>query len=221
MKALSFEGLGLSQMTPAQQRRLLGLGAGLAVAVGAFAWQALAGTDAATEADVAPVTRAAPAAARATTADSIAGASAGASVAANAAAPRPVTVTTNVAAGARASTAPEPRDTVKVVRELFSYAPSGRRDPYRPLISTNALRPLPAELRLTAVAFDASGAQSVAILRDVTTQQQHRVRAGQVLGRMRILRIRPKAIVYAIEELGFSRTAELTLQDSTATRSQP
>lgn len=112
-------------------------------------------------------------------------------------------------------------DSVRVVRELFGYAPAGRRDPYRALIATDAIRPLPNEVRLSAVAFDPSGVQSVAILRDLTTKQQYRVRAGQLLGRMRILRIRQKAIVYAIEELGYSRTAELSLTDTTATRPQP
>jgi hypothetical protein len=190
------------------RRRLIGYGAGLVVAgAGAFWNWTTSGDDAVATAPAA-----------ATAATDAAPAPATASPAA-AAAPRPVTVTANVPG--RAAEGAEPHDTVKVVRELFTYAPAGRRDPYRPLISTNALRPLPAELRLTAVAFDPTGAYSVAILRDITTQQQHRVRAGQVLGRMRILRIRPKAIVFAIEELGFSRTQELTLQDSTATRPQP
>jgi hypothetical protein len=109
-------------------------------------------------------------------------------------------------------------DTVVLEREVYGYAGGGRRDPFRPLIVTTVLRPFPSELRLTAVAYDAVNGNSIAILRDVTTKAQHRVRAGQLVGRMRVLRIQPKAVVFAVEELGFSRRETLTLQDSLGTR---
>jgi hypothetical protein len=114
--------------------------------------------------------------------------------------------------------APAAPDTVVLEREVFGYGGGGRRDPFRPLIVTTVLRPFPSELRLTAVAFDPAGVNSVAILRDVTTKAQHRVRAGQLVGRMRVVRIHPKAVVFAVEELGFSRRETLTLQDSLGTR---
>ena len=47
---------------------------------------------------------------------------------------------------------------------------------------------------------------------------EHRVRAGQLVGRMRVVRIQPKAVVFAVEELGFSRRETLTLHDSLGTR---
>jgi hypothetical protein len=209
----SLRAFAVASVSRAVKRRMIGYGVGLGVAGLGAVWNWTVG---APEESAAPAPAAAPAATP-TTAPIVSSAAAPVTPAT----PRPVTSTANVPAGATAPRDGERADTVKVVRELFGYLPAGRRDPYRPLISTNALRPLPAELRLTAVAFDPSGVQSVAILRDITTQQQHRVRAGQVLGRMRILRIRPKAIVFAIEELGFSRTEELTLQESTATRPQP
>jgi hypothetical protein len=107
---------------------------------------------------------------------------------------------------------------VTVEREVFSYASDGRRDPFRALIATAAIRPLPSELRLVAVVYDVRGNGSVAILRDLTTNAQHRVRPGQLLGRMRVAQIRPKHVVFTIEELGFSRQEVLGLQDSSATR---
>lgn len=206
MRSLSLKSLGASAtMTPALQRRLVFLGAGLAVSALGAAYSFLAGDDdTATLAEPAPAVAVAP--------DGMTKTAAAPATVASAPAP----------AAARPDSLPAERtDTVRILRELFGYAAGGRRDPYRPLISTNALRPLPSELRLTAVAFDPAGVQSVAILRDITTQEQHRVRQGQVLGRMRILRIRPKAIVFAIEELGYSRTSELTLPDSNVTRPQP
>ncbi|MGZ8412543.1 MAG: hypothetical protein ACXW61_03735 [Gemmatirosa sp.] len=105
-----------------------------------------------------------------------------------------------------------------IEREVFAYAGSGRRDPFRALIATSVIRPMPNELRLVAVVYDPRGAGSVAILRDSTTHKQHRVRTGQLLGRMRVAQIRPKHVVFTIEELGFSRQEILGLKDSTATR---
>ena len=75
-----------------------------------------------------------------------------------------------------------------------------------------------AELKLVAVAYDPSGNGSVAILRDVNTKVQHRVRVGTPLGRMRVAAIRQKAVVFTIEELGYSRQETLGLNDSTAVR---
>ena len=116
------------------------------------------------------------------------------------------------------SAPPAAPDTIVVEREVYGYDGGGRRDPFRPLIVTTVLRPFASELRLVAVAYDASGANSVAILRDQTTKAQHRVRAGQLVGRMRVVRIQPKAVVFAVEELGFSRRETLTLQDSSGSR---
>lgn len=149
-------------------------------------------------------------------------------------------VAARVASGADANDAPAPRvaharpnapaphaapqpvptapDTVVVERESFGYAGGGRRDPFRSLMVTAALRPLPSELRLVAVAYDPTGAGSVAILRDGTTKAQYRVGVGGRVGRMRVVRIRPRTVVFAVEELGFSRTEVVTLSDSSVTK---
>ena len=83
------------------------------------------------------------------------------------------------------------------------------------------LRPLVSDLRLTAVAFDPLGRNSVAILRDIASQQQYRVRVGQTLGRLRVANIRQKAVIFSIEEFGFSRQETLPLtSDSTTTRTR-
>jgi len=99
-------------------------------------------------------------------------------------------------------------------REVFIYDRSGRRDPFTSLMSSSELRPLLSDLRLVAVAFDETGRNSVAVLRDVNTKDQYRVRVGQSLGRMRAARIDPKSITFTIEEFGFSRQETLGLGDS-------
>ena len=124
------------------------------------------------------------------------------------------------AKGSPAPAAKSARPSIVVVeREVFSYAAGGRRDPFKSLYTTSELRPTLGELRLVAVAYDPDG-RSVAILRDLNTKKQHRVRVGTRLGRMRVAGIRPKAVVFTIEELGFSRQETVGLNDSTAVRTR-
>ncbi len=103
-------------------------------------------------------------------------------------------------------------------REVFDYNAAGRRDPFLSLMTTSELKPLFADLRLVGVLTDISGRNSVAILRDVTSKEQYRVKAGQTLGRMRVTRIQPKSVVFTIEEFGFSRQETLVMGDSTQAR---
>jgi hypothetical protein len=125
-----------------------------------------------------------------------------------------------VPAGASASVAERGgRSEVSLVRESFTYDVDGRRDPFLSLLETGELRPMLSDLRLVAIIY-APGGRSVAILRDLTTKEQYRVRVGQTLGRMRVDRIQPKAVTFTIEEFGFSRQEVLALNDSSSARSQ-
>ncbi len=107
-----------------------------------------------------------------------------------------------------------------VIRETYSYAGAGRRDPFVSLMNTEELRPLYQDLKLVAVAFDATGRNSVAVLRDVTSKMQYRVKVGQELGRMRVASISEKSVVFGIEEFGYSRQETLAMNDSTKVRTQ-
>ncbi len=104
---------------------------------------------------------------------------------------------------------------ITLQRETFSYNGGGRRDPYKSLMSSSDVRPLLSDLRLTAVAFDPVGSNSVAILRDTFSKQQYRIRVGQQLGRLRVAAIRQKAVQFTIEEFGFSRQETLPLSSDT------
>lgn len=127
-----------------------------------------------------------------------------------------------VAPNSRTTPAPAPTDTAQRVlinRELFQYDADGRRDPFVSLLTTSDLRPLLQDLKLVAVAFDPNGRNSVAVMRDITSKEQYRVRVGQTLGRMRVAAIQEKAVVFTIEEFGFSRQELLAMTaDSTKTR---
>ena len=104
---------------------------------------------------------------------------------------------------------------ITIQREAFAYSGSGRRDPYKSLMSSSDVRPLLSDLRLTAVAFDPAGNNSVAILRDSYSKTQYRVRVGQQLGRLRVSGIRQKAVQFTIEEFGFNRQETLPLSSDT------
>ncbi len=131
--------------------------------------------------------------------------------AAKAAAPKP---STPAPAGAKAP-APARADTtprVLINREIFQYDGDGRRDPFVSLLTTSDLRPLLSDLRLVAVAFDPRGQNSVAVLRDPTSKSQYRVKVGQTIGRMRVAAIQEKAVIFTIEEFGYSRQELLPIQ---------
>jgi len=104
---------------------------------------------------------------------------------------------------------------ITIEREAFAYSGSGRRDPYKSLMSSSDVRPLLSDLRLTAVAFDPVGNNSVAILRDSYSKTQYRVRVGQQLGRLRVSGIRQKAVQFTIDEFGFNRQETLPLSSDT------
>jgi len=103
-------------------------------------------------------------------------------------------------------------------REVFSYDGAGRRDPFLSLLSTGELRPAFTDLKLVAVAYDPTGRKSVAVMRDVSSKDQYRVKVGQTLGRMRVAQIHPKSVTFTIDEFGYSRQDVLTLGDSTNMR---
>ncbi|MDQ2667626.1 MAG: hypothetical protein M3Z05_16645 [Gemmatimonadota bacterium] len=123
--------------------------------------------------------------------------------------------TTGAATNGPSTTAPSIM--APVTREIFTYADEGRRDPFFSLILTEDLRPLLSDLKLVGVLYEASG-RSVAIMRDVQTNAQYRVNAGQTLGRMRVAQIKPRVVIFTIDEFGLSRQDSLFLVDSTKVR---
>jgi hypothetical protein len=94
---------------------------------------------------------------------------------------------------------------VLINREVFAYDGDGRRDPFVSLLTTSDLKPLLSDLKLVGVAYDPRGQNSVAVLRDITSKDQYKVRVGQTIGRMRVAAIQPKAVIFTIEEFGYSR----------------
>ena len=139
-----------------------------------------------------------------------------AKAAAKTAVPRPQPPAPNtgkpVAAAVPAAPVADTAPKVLINREIFQYDGDGRRDPFVSLLTTSDLRPLLSDLKLVAVAFDPRGQNSVAVLRDVTSKSQYRVKVGQTIGRMRVAAIQEKAVIFTIEEFGYSRQELLPIQ---------
>ena len=108
---------------------------------------------------------------------------------------------------ARSDTAP-----LTLVREVFSYQGAGGRDPFMSLLKSGDVRPLITDLKLVTVIYDDRyAARSVVVLRDVTTARRYRARVGSVIGRLRVTQIRPREVVFTIQEFGFERQQTLSL----------
>jgi hypothetical protein len=120
-----------------------------------------------------------------------------------------------------AATAPDTTSRVLINREIFQYDGDGRRDPFVSLLTTSDLRPLLSDLKLVAVAHDPRGQNSVAVMRDVTSKSQYRVRVGQTIGRMRVAAIQEKAVIFTIEEFGYSRQELLPIQPPDSSKMRP
>jgi len=104
-----------------------------------------------------------------------------------------------------------------LLREVFAYE-GGGRDPFMSLLRSGDVRPLISDLKLTTIVYDARfGARSVAILRDITNRRIYRVKTGDIIGRLKVTRIRPREVVFTVQEFGFERqeTLQLARQEET------
>jgi len=98
-----------------------------------------------------------------------------------------------------------------LVREVFAYE-GGGRDPFLSLLKTGDIRPLLTDLKLVGVYYDGRyPVRSVAVMRDVTNNKIYRVKSGDIVGRLKVTTIRPREIVFTVQEFGFERQETLQL----------
>ncbi len=99
----------------------------------------------------------------------------------------------------------------RLVREQYSYE-GGGRDPFLSLLKSGDIRPLLSDLRLVGIYYDTRyPVRSVAVLRDVTNSKIYRVKPGDIIGRLKTTAIRPREIVFTVQEFGFERQETLSL----------
>jgi hypothetical protein len=100
---------------------------------------------------------------------------------------------------------------IALVREVYSYE-GGGRDPFLSLLKSGDIRPLLSDLRLVGIYYDSRyPARSVAVLRDVTNSKIYRVKPAAIIGRLKVTTIRPREIVFTVQEFGFERQETLSL----------
>lgn len=96
-------------------------------------------------------------------------------------------------------------------REVYNYPSAGRRDPFSSLIETGDIRPMLADLQIIAITTGETDRQSIATLKDRSSDEIYRVRVGSVFGRMRVTSIRRRELVVEIDEFGYKRQETLSI----------
>jgi hypothetical protein len=100
---------------------------------------------------------------------------------------------------------------LSLVREVFSYQ-GGGRDPFISLLKSGDVRPLITDLKLVTVVYDDRySARSVVVLRDITSGKRYRAKVGDLIGRLRVTQIRPRDVVFTVQEFGTERQQTLSL----------
>lgn len=111
----------------------------------------------------------------------------------------------------RDTTAVADSGALSLVREVFSYQ-GGGRDPFVSLLKSGDVRPLITDLKLVTVVYDDRyPARSVVVLRDVTSGKRYRAKVGNIIGRLRVTQIRPRDVVFTVQEFGTERQQTLSL----------
>jgi hypothetical protein len=100
----------------------------------------------------------------------------------------------------------------EMVRETFAYSGS-TRDPFNSLLNMEKAGPEVADLQLVGIYQNMrTPAASVAVFREKEGGKRHKLRAGDQLGRSRVVQIRDRDVVFIIEDFGFERQETLSLR---------
>jgi len=101
---------------------------------------------------------------------------------------------------------------MEMSRETFAYS-GAARDPFSSLLNLAKNGPELADLQLVGIYQNLrSPAASVAVFREKNGGKRHKLRAGDQLGRSRLVQIRDRDVVFTIEDFGFERQETLSLR---------
>jgi type IV secretory pathway VirB10-like protein len=101
---------------------------------------------------------------------------------------------------------------MEMSRETFAYS-GALRDPFNSLLNLAKSGPEVADLQLVGIYQNLrSPSASVAVFREKDRGKRHKLRAGDQLGRSRLLQIRDRDVVFMIEDFGFERQDTLSLR---------
>ena len=126
-------------------------------------------------------------------------------------------------ASSSAPPAPAPQDTASadslqkskdldMVRETFAYS-GASRDPFNSLLNMAKNGPELADLQLVGIYQNLRTPDaSIAVFREKDGGKRHKLRAGDQVGRSRLVQIRDRDVVFMIEDFGFERQETLSLR---------
>ncbi len=101
---------------------------------------------------------------------------------------------------------------IEMSRETFSYG-GAARDPFNSLLNMAKNGPELADLMLVGIYQNLRvPARSVAVFREKEGGKRHKLRAGDQVGRSRLVQIRDRDVVFMIEDFGFERQETLSLR---------
>lgn len=96
-------------------------------------------------------------------------------------------------------------------REVYTYPAGARRDPFRPLTSTDS-GPLFQDLQLRMILFSREHpGRSVVVLQDAA-KKTHRLRRGDAVGSATVVDIGPRRVLFSVVEFGVRRQEVLELK---------
>ncbi|HJR15940.1 MAG TPA: hypothetical protein VJ808_03725, partial [Gemmatimonadales bacterium] len=100
----------------------------------------------------------------------------------------------------------------EMTRETFAYSGS-TRDPFNSLLNMAKSGPEVADLQLVGIYQNMrSPSGHIAVFREKEGGRRHKLRAGDQLGRSRVVQIRERDVVFMIEDFGFERQETLSLR---------
>jgi hypothetical protein len=101
---------------------------------------------------------------------------------------------------------------IEMSRETFSYG-GAARDPFISLLNLAKNGPELADLQLVGIYQNLRNPSgSVAVFREKEGGKRHKLRAGDQVGRSRLVQIRDRDVVFMIEDFGFERQETLSLR---------
>ncbi|HEX2250008.1 MAG TPA: hypothetical protein VHH32_06635 [Gemmatimonadales bacterium] len=101
---------------------------------------------------------------------------------------------------------------LEMYRETFAYA-GGPRDPFNSLLNMAKNGPELADLQLVGIYRNLRTPDaSLAVFREKDGGKRHKLRAGDQVGRSRLIQIRERDVVFMIEDFGFERQETLSLR---------
>ncbi|HET6837646.1 MAG TPA: hypothetical protein VFH24_06350 [Gemmatimonadales bacterium] len=97
-------------------------------------------------------------------------------------------------------------------RETFAYS-GAARDPFNSLLNMAKTGPELADLQLVGIYQNLRApSASIAVFREKDGGKRHKLRAGDQVGRSRLIQIRDRDVVFMIEDFGFERQETLSLR---------